>query len=133
MPMITDYEPGRHNDVEVAPELEGLDLKDKPDGPAAAVMIASGLGVFTLGLLTTLAVINGSVKSFLEWFQFDQGVGALAGKSTVAVIVFFIAWLVLYLLWRDKDVDLKKSFYIGLGLGILGAIGTFPPFFEMFE
>ena len=131
--MITDYEPGRHDDVAVAPELEGLDLKDKPDGPAAAVMIASGLGIFTLGLLTTLAVINGSVKSFLEWFQFDQGVGALAGKSTVAVVVFFIAWLVLYLLWRDKDVDLKKSFYIGLGLGILGAIGTFPPFFELFE
>jgi hypothetical protein len=131
--MITDFDPGRHNDEEVAPELAPLNLTGKPDGPAAAVMIASGLGVFTLGLMTTLAVINGSVKSFLEWFQFDQGVGALAGKSTVAVLVFFVAWLVLYLIWREKDVVLKTSFYIGLGLGILGVIGTFPPFFEMFE
>jgi hypothetical protein len=131
--MITDFDPDRHNDEAVAPELAPLNLVDKPDGPAAAVMIASGLGVFTLGLMTTLAVINGSVKSFLEWFQFDQGVGALAGKSTVAVLVFFVAWLVLYLIWREKDVVLKTSFYIGLGLGILGVIGTFPPFFEMFE
>ncbi|MCL1693831.1 MAG: hypothetical protein M3096_09115 [Actinomycetia bacterium] len=131
--MITDFDPGRHDDEGVAPELAPLDLADKPDGPAAAVMIASGLGVFTLGLMTTLAVINGSVKSFLEWFQFDQGVGALAGKSTVAVLVFFVAWLVLYLIWREKDVVLKTSFYIGLGLGILGVIGTFPPFFEWFE
>ena len=131
--MITDFDPDRHDDEAVAPELAPLNLVDKPDGPAAAAMIASGLGVFTLGLMTTLAVINGSVKSFLEWFQFDQGVGALAGKSTVAVLVFFVAWLVLYLLWREKDVVLKTSFYIGLGLGILGVIGTFPPFFEMFE
>ena len=131
--MITDFDPGRHDDESVAPELAPLNLEPKPDGPAAAVMIASGLGVFTLGLMTTLAVINGSVKSFLEWFQFDQGVGALAGKSTVSVLVFFVAWLVLWLIWRQKDVVLKTSFYIGLGLGILGVIGTFPPFFEMFE
>ena len=131
--MITDFDPDLHDDADVAPELGPLDLVDKPDGPAAAAMIASGLGIFTLGLMTTLAVINGSVKSFLEWFQFDQGVGALAGKSTVSVIVFFITWLVLYLLWREKDVVLKKAFYIGLGLGILGVIGTFPPFFEAFE
>ena len=131
--MITDFDPDRHNDEAVAPELAPLNLTDKPDGPAAAAMIASGLGVFTLGLTTTLAVINGSVKSFLEWWQFDQGVGALAGKSTVSVLVFFVAWLVLYLLWREKDVVLKTSFYIGLGLGILGVIGTFPPFFEWFE
>jgi hypothetical protein len=131
--MITDFKPGRHNDNEVAPELAGLNLEDKPDGPGAAVMIAAGVGVFTMGLMTTLAVINGSVKSFLEWFQFDQGVGALAGKSTVATIVFFGAWAVLYLLWREKDVVLKTSFYIGLGLGIVGMIFMFPPFFELFE
>ena len=131
--MITDFDPDRHDDESVAPELVPLNLEPKPDGPAAAAMIASGLGVFTLGLMTTLAVINGSVKSFLEWFQFDQGVGALAGKSTVSVLVFFVAWLVLWLIWRQKDVVLKTSFYIGLGLGILGVIGTFPPFFEMFE
>jgi hypothetical protein len=53
--------------VKVAPELEGLNLTDKPDGPGAAVMISAGIGIFVLGLLTTLAVISADVKSFLLW------------------------------------------------------------------
>ena len=131
--MITDFNPGRHDDVKVAPELEGLNLTDKPDGPAAAVMISAGIGIFVLGLLTTLAVISGDVKSFLLWWEWGQGVGPLAGKSTLAVLSWLISWLILGLLWRKKDVELKPAFYIGLTLGILGAIGTFPPFFELFH
>ena len=131
--MITDFNPGRHDDVKVAPELEGLNLTDKPDGPGAAVMISAGIGIFVLGLLTTLAVISGDVKSFLLWWEWGQGVGPLAGKSTLAVLSWLISWLILDLLWRKKDVELKPAFYIGLTLGILGAIGTFPPFFELFH
>jgi hypothetical protein len=41
--------------------------------------------------------------------------------------------LILDVLWRKKDVEMKPAFYIGLTLGILGAIGTFPPFFELFH
>lgn len=33
---------------------------------------------------------------------------------------------------NDQLVDLKRAFYIGLGLGVLGAIGTFPTFFQIF-
>jgi uncharacterized membrane protein len=36
-------------------------------------------------------------------------------------------------MWRGKDSGLRRMFAIGLVLGILGAIGTFPPFFEMFH
>lgn len=131
--MITDFDPDRHDDVAVAPELEGLDLTDKPDGPAAAAMISAGIGIFVLGLLTTLAVISAGVKTFLLWWEWGQGVGPLAGKTTIAVVVWLLSWLILDRLWRRKDVELKTAFYIGLGLGILGAIGTFPPFFELFH
>ena len=131
--MITDFDPDRHDDVAVAPELEGLDLADKPDGPAAAAMISAGIGIFVLGLLTTLAVISAGVKTFLLWWEWGQGVGPLAGKTTIAVVVWLLSWLILDRLWRRKDVELKTAFYIGLGLGILGAIGTFPPFFELFH
>ena len=131
--MITDFDPDRHDDVAVAPELEGLDLADKPDGPAAAAMISAGIGIFVLGLLTTLAVISAGVKTFLLWWEWGQGVGPLAGKTTIAVVVWLLSWLILDRLWRRKDVELKTAFYIGLGFGILGAIGTFPPFFELFH
>jgi hypothetical protein len=131
--MITDFNPGRHDDVGVAPELGPLNLADKPDGPGAAAMIAAGIGVFVLGFFTTAAVISGGIKSFLAWWEWGQGVGPLAGKSTLAILAWLVSWLILDLLWRKKDVDLKTAFYIGLGLGVLGAIGTFPTFFELFH
>jgi len=131
--MITDFDPDRHDDVGAAPELAGLDLADKPDGPAAAAMLSAGVGILMLGLLTTFAVISDPIHDFLDWWQWGQGVGPLAGKTTIAVVIWLVAWAILYLVWRHKDVDLKKAFYGGLVLGIIGAIGMFPPFFELFE
>jgi hypothetical protein len=32
-----------------------------------------------------------------------------------------------------SDVDLKKAFYIGAGLGVVGMIFMFPPFFTLFK
>jgi hypothetical protein len=131
--MITDFDPGRHDDEGAAPELAGLKLTDKPDGPAAAAMLSAGLGILMLGLLTTFAVISDPIHDFLEWFQWGQGVGPLAGKTTIAVVVWLVAWAILFWVWRNKDVDLKMAFYSGFALGIIGAIGMFPPFFELFE
>lgn len=131
--MITDFNPGRHDDAGVAPELGPLNLADKPDGPGAAAMISAGIGIFVLGLLTTLAVISAGVKSFLLWWAWGQGVGPLAGKTTIAVLVWLVSWFILDRMWRRKDVELKTALYIGFALGILGAIGTFPPFFELFH
>ena len=33
--MIADHEPGRHDYVATAPELEPFNLVDKPEGPAS--------------------------------------------------------------------------------------------------
>lgn len=121
------------HDIEVAPELAGLDLVDKPDGPGAAAMLAAGIGIFVLGFLTTTAVISSSIKDFLQDWEWGQGVGPLAGKTTIAAIAFFGSWIGLHVWWRDKDIDIKKVFAIGIGLGLLGALGTFPTFFEAFE
>jgi hypothetical protein len=124
--------PHTRHDEEVAPELAELRLADRADGPAAAAMVAAGIGVFALGLFTTLAEISEGFKSFLERFDVVDGVGPLAGKTTLAVLVWALAWAVLAVAWRGKDSNLRRMFTIGLVLGILGAIGTFPPFFEAF-
>ncbi len=122
----------RH-DIDIAPELAELNLEDKPDGPAAAAMVAAGVGIFVLGFLTTLAVISSGVKDFLADFQGSRGVGPLAGKTTLAMVAWLASWGGLHLKWRGKDIDLRWAFKLGVILGILGAIGTFPPFFEAFE
>jgi len=115
-----------------SPELAALNLADKPDGPGAAMMISAGFGVFVLGFLTVLAEASAGANTWLATWQWGQGVGALAGKSTVSSLLYFASLALLWVLWRNKDFDLKKAFYIGLGLGVLGVIGTFPTFFQMF-
>jgi hypothetical protein len=122
-----------HHDADIAPELAALNLEDRKDGPGAAVMLAAGIGVFVLGLFTVLAVASGGIKDFLGAFAGDAGVGPLAGKTTLASIAFFASWAGFGFAWKDKDIDIKKMFWIGLVLGTLGAIGTFPPFFELFH
>lgn len=67
---------------------EGL----KPNGPAAAVLLASGIGTFVLGLLTTLNEASTDVNEFLA---FTDDVGPLSGKTIIAAGAFFAAWGIL--------------------------------------
>jgi fluoride ion exporter CrcB/FEX len=122
----------QHHDEEIAPELVALDLPDKPDGPGAAMMISSGIGIFVLGFLTVLAEASEDAKTWLEEWEWDQGVGPLAGKTTIASLAYVLSLVALWVIWRQKDTDLKKALYVGLGLGGLGVIGTFPTFFQAF-
>jgi hypothetical protein len=120
-----------HGD-DVVPELQPLYLEPKPDGPGAAAMLAAGIGIFVLGILTILNEASVSVHDFLEDFQGSAGVGPLAGKTILASGAFFVAWAILGVLWWKKAVDIRKVFYVGLALGILGAVAMFPPIFEAF-
>jgi hypothetical protein len=121
-----------HHDEERAHELVDLNLKDKPDGPAAAAALAAGIGIFALGLLTVLSEVSEPIHDWLETWEFDQGVGPLAGKTTVAVIAWAVSWIVLGFLFRKRDVSIKVWFVLALVLVILGALGTFPPIFLSF-
>ena len=120
------------HEIEEAPELRELDLADKHDGPGAAAIVAAGFGIFALGLLTVLSEVSEAIHDFLGDMAFDQGVGPLAGKTILASLAFFISWGILGYLWRDKDPDIKRMFWIGLGFGITGAVMTFPPVFTAF-
>lgn len=122
----------QHHDEELAPELADLQLVDRPDGPGAAMMISAGIGIFTLGLLTVLSEASTGMNTWLAKWQWGKGVGALAGKTTVASIVYVISLIVLWVIWRAKNVNLKTAFYTGLALGIVGAIATYPTVFTKF-
>jgi hypothetical protein len=98
-------------------------------GPAAAAFVASGIGCTVLGLLTTLAQAIPAVKNALNWWN---PAGPLVGKTGLAVILWIAAWVLLHLLWRNKPVGISKAFVATLVLIILGLLGTFPLFYEMF-
>ena len=119
-------------DIESAPELRELHLENKHDGPGAAAIAAAGVGIFVLGLLTVLSELSAAVHDFLGSMDLGRGVGPLAGKTTLASLTFFIVWATVGLVWRKRDPDIKRIFWIGLGLGVIGGILTFPPIFTAF-
>ena len=65
--------------------------------------------------------------------NFYDPVGPLAGKSTYAVVVWLAAWLLLHWLWRGREVDVARAIAVTLILIGVGLVGTFPPFYELFQ
>ena len=105
-------------------------VQDEPrSGPAAAAVLAAGIGSLVLGILTTWAEAS---EGFAEDLQFNDRVGPLSGKTIIAAIAFFGAWGILSLVWRRSDPPLRRIVIISVVLIVLGAIGTFPTFFEQF-
>lgn len=103
--------------------------QDKPNGPVAAALLAGGIGAATIGVMTILSEASEGISLSLAW---SAAVGPLTGKVLVSVAVFFIAWLVLHFLFRRKEVNFNTILIVSLVLLIIGLLGTFPPFFELF-
>ncbi|MFI2368092.1 hypothetical protein [Streptomyces sp. NPDC018833] len=102
---------------------------EKAEGPISAAIIAAGVGAAVLGLLTTLAEASTGVSDGLNW---NNAVGPLSGKTTLAVVVWLLAWGVLHTVLRDKPYETVRALVLGLVLIALGILGTFPPFFQLF-
>lgn len=99
------------------------------NGKAAAALLAGGIGALFLGLVTTLSEASKAFGNALNWYN---PAGPLSGKTTLTVVVWLVAWAILGNQWKDKDVDFDKIAMIAIVLLLLGILGTFPPFFEIF-
>ena len=108
---------------------EELGIVEKPNGPAAAALIGAGLGVLFLGLFTTLSEVSTGLH---DWLSFEDRVGPLSGKTTMAVVLWLVAWaLVSVPLWR-RNLSYVAVTGATVVLVVLGLIGTFPKFFQLF-
>jgi hypothetical protein len=101
-----------------------------PSGPAAALILAGGIAVFCMGLVTTLGEASTGISDALEW---SERVGSLSGKTVITVIVFALAWALLTALWRRSNPPLRSITIASAVLIVLGLVGTFPTFFQAFE
>lgn len=108
---------------------EALPEVDRPTGPVAAALLATGIGAFVLGLLTTLSEASADVHDFLE---FSEDVGPLSGKTILAVIAYFGSWAILHAVWRRQNPALRPILIATAVLVALGIVGTFPTFFQAF-
>ena len=106
-----------------------LEEIERPPGPVAAAVLATGIGALALGFLTTLNEASTDVHDFLE---FDEDVGPLSGKTIVAVIAYFASWAILHGLWRRQNPALRPILIATAVLILVGILGTFPTFFQAF-
>ncbi len=99
------------------------------DGPAAAAVLAAGIGLAVTGIISSLAEAINSFGKALVWVK---PVGDLSGKTIIGIVVWLVAWLVLGLTWKDRDVSYRPVAIIAAVLLAVGLLTTFPPFFELF-
>src|SRR5437870_1325444 len=82
-----------------------------PNGAAWSAILAAGIGCASLGSLVILAE---SSKRMADLLKFSKPVGPLSGKTTLTVIIWLIAWAILHLLWRNRQVRADRSWTMTL-------------------
>lgn len=100
------------------------------NGLAAAALLAGGIGSLILGINTILAEASEAFKNAIVFYA---PAGPLSGKTTLAVLVWLVAWIVLGYLWKGRDVAFNKVVIASFVLLALALLLTFPPFFYLFE
>jgi len=101
-----------------------------PSGPGAAAILSAALFVFVLGFLTFLAAAAEGAK---EWLNFQNRVGPLSGKTTMAGVVWVTSWPLLHFAWRRREIPLTPILVLAAALILAGGLLMFPPIFERVE
>jgi len=102
----------------------------RPSGPAAAVVLSAALGCLTLGVLS---VLTAAEERFSDPLTVSDRVGDISGITTASAAVFFASWAVFAVVWRRADPSLARVAAAAGLLIALGLLGTFPPFFNLFD
>ncbi len=97
-------------------------------GPSAAAILAAGIGIAVTGIVSTLAE---SIASFGKALVWVKPVGDLSGKTIIGIVVWLVAWLILGLAWKDREVNYAPVVIVAAILLVVGLVSTFPPFFEL--
>ncbi len=98
------------------------------NGPSAAAVLAAGIGLAVTGIVSTFAEAIASFGKALVWVK---PVGDLSGKTIIGIVVWLVAWLILGLAWRDRDIRYVPVVIIAAVLLVVGLLTTFPPFFDL--
>jgi hypothetical protein len=92
-------------------------------------LLAAGIGSFMLGFLAIAADKSAHLKCLLSFYK---PTGPLSGVTTVAIVVWLAAWILLARRWRKRDVALRRIGAIALTLLGLSLLMTSPPIADLF-
>jgi integral membrane sensor domain MASE1 len=99
------------------------------NGPGAAAILSAGIGALALAVLAIVGDKFAAAKSLLVFYK---PTGVLSGVTTVAIVIWLVAWGVLEIRWRRRTVALGLVSGLALGMLVLSILLTFPPIADLF-
>jgi ABC-type multidrug transport system fused ATPase/permease subunit len=99
------------------------------NGSVAAAILSAGIGCLALALFTVIGDHSAALKTLLA---FSKPVGPLSGVTTIAVVFWIAAWIVLDLLWKRRELPSSRIGWGAIALFVLSVLLTFPPLADLF-
>lgn len=97
------------------------------NGGAMASFLGAGLGAFSMGVF----VLLNEAGLFAAPTLYGPA-GGVSGRTTLAVLVWLIAWGVLHHRWRAREIPSRRVYPLTLVLVGAGILATFPPLWRLF-
>ena len=92
------------------------------NGSAMAAFLGGGIGAFAMG-----AVVLLNEAGIFAAPSLYAPAGGVSGRTTLATVVWLMAWAVLHNRWKGRDIAPGRIAAVTLILIAVGLLGTFPP------
>jgi hypothetical protein len=92
------------------------------NGSAMAALLGGGIGAFAMGAV----VLLNEAGIFAAPTLYGPA-GGVSGRTTVATVVWLMAWMVLHHRWKAREIAPGRVGIVTLVLIAAGVLGTFPP------
>lgn len=93
-----------------------------PNGAGLAAALAAGIGSLGMGMF----VLANEAGIYAAPALYPPA-GGLSGRSTLAVIVWLVAWAALHARWKGRTIDVAPVLRWTMVLALLGVVMCFPP------
>ncbi len=111
-------------------ERESVHALSIPNGRGAAAILAAGIGSSAIGVL---ALARDAFAPVANALNFYNPAGPLSGVTTVAIMIWLAAWLVMARRWRNTTVAISRVNLVAFALLFVGFLLTFPPFMDLLQ
>ena len=96
------------------------------NGSAMAAFLGGGIGAFAMG-----AVVLLNEAGIFAAPTLYAPAGGVSGRTTLATIVWLVAWVVLHNRWKARAIAPGRVGAVTQILIALGVLGTFQPFWGL--
>ena len=96
------------------------------NGAALAAFLAAGIGALALGLIVIL-----NEAGLFSVPAIYAPAGGVSGRTTAAVVIWLVAWVVLHRRWRDRDLDARRVHGWTVALTLVAVLLNFPPLWAL--